>query len=415
MHPKKYFKRGEIVDITLEIDKDIFNPIYLDLLYSYTSKKDYRYISLLGGAGSGKSVFMTQRLLLRVLEEEGHRILVVRKVASTLRNSVFSLFKDIISEWGLNDFFTISNSYMTITAPNGSEIIFIGLDNPEKIKSIAGITSIWIEEATELSLQDFNQLDLRLRGEVGLHKEVILTFNPISDTHWIKKRFYDSCSSDTIKLKTTYKDNKFLDDKYVEVLESLKNSDPVYYNIYCLGEWGSTGDLVWNNYKIEDIPLNDEYYDSVFCGLDFGFNDPSALLKIGIKDGELYILDEIYKTGLTNKELMNLVTPYKDYRIIADSAEPSRIKEFYQDGFNIKGAKKGKNSIKKGIDFIRGRKLRVSPMCTNFISEISNYTYEKDREGNPTEQPIGINDHLMSALRYGTEPLQYQDKVMFLK
>lgn len=403
------------MDITLEIDKKIFNDIYLDLLYSYTSRRDYRYISLLGGAGSGKSVFMTQRLLLRILEEEGHRILVVRKVASTLRNSVFSLFKDIISEWGLSDLFAISNSYMTITAPNGSEIIFIGLDNSEKIKSIAGITSIWIEEATELSLQDFNQLDLRLRGEVGLHKEVILTFNPISDTHWIKKRFYDSSSPDTITLNTTYKDNKFLDVKYIEVLESLKHSDPVYYNIYCLGEWGSTGDLVWNNYKIEEIPLNDEYYDDVFCGLDFGFNDPSALVKIGIKDGELYILGEIYKTGLTNKELMNLVTPYKDYRIIADSAEPSRIKEFYQDGFNIKGAKKGKNSIKRGIDFIRGRKLRVSPKCTNFINEISNYTYEKDREGNPTEQPIGINDHLMSALRYGTEPLQYQDKIMFLK
>jgi Phage terminase large subunit len=142
---------------------------------------------------------------------------------------------------------------------------------------------------------------------------------------------------DTIKLKTTYKDNKFLDAKYIEVLESLKYSDPVYYNIYCLGEWGSTGHLVWNNYKIEEIPLNDEYYDSVFCGLDFGFNDPSALVKIGVKDGELYILDEIYKTGLTNRELIKLLEPYKDYRIIADSAEPSRIKEFYQNGFNIKG------------------------------------------------------------------------------
>ena len=273
------------MDITLELDKRIFNEVYLDLLFSYTSRRDYRYISLLGGAGSGKSVFMTQRHIKRVLEEEGHRLLVVRKVASTLRNSVFSLFKDIISEWGLTDLFSISNSYMTITAPNGSEIIFIGLDNSEKIKSIAGITSIWIEEATELTLQDFNQLDLRLRGETGLHKEVVLTFNPISDTHWIKKRFYDSSSPDTIKLKTTYKDNKFLDAKYIEVLESLKNSDPVYYNIYCLGEWGSTGNLVWNNYKIEEIPLNDEYYDSVFCGLDFGFNDLCSLLKIGVKDG----------------------------------------------------------------------------------------------------------------------------------
>lgn len=403
------------MDINLEIDMEVFNRAYVDILDSYKYRNDYRYISLLGGAGSGKSVGITQRTILRVLYEEGHRILVVRKVASTIRNSVFRLFLDILDEWGLTRFFKISNSYMTITAPNGSEIIFVGLDDPEKIKSIAGITSIWVEEATELTQNDFNQLDLRVRGNLGVHKEVILTFNPISETHWIKKRFYDNPAHDVIALKTTYLDNAFLDDKYVEVLQSLEHTDPVYYRVYCLGEWGSTGDLVWSNYRIENIPLDDSYYDSVFCGLDFGFNDPSALVKIGMKDGEVYILEEFYQKGLTNTELISKLQGYKQYRIIADSAEPDRIKEFYQKGFNIKGAVKGKNSVKKGIDYIRGVKLHIHPNCTNTITEISNYNYEKDKEGNPTENPIGVNDHLMSALRYGTEPLHRQDKLTFLK
>lgn len=403
------------MEISLEIDKRVFNRAYEDILLSYSARTDYRYISLLGGAGSGKSVAITQRTILRVLNESGHRILVVRKVASTIRNSVFRLFLDILEEWGLTRFFKISNSYMTITAPNGSEIIFVGLDDPEKIKSIAGITSIWVEEATELNQNDFNQLDLRVRGNLGVHKEVILTFNPISETHWIKKRFYDNPAHDCINLKTTYLDNAFLDSKYVEVLQSLEHTDPVYYRVYCLGEWGSTGDLVWSNYRIENIPLDDSYYDSVFCGLDFGFNDPSALVKIGMKDGEVYILEEFYQKGLTNTELISKLQGYKKYRVIADSAEPDRIKEFYQKGFNIKGAVKGKNSVKKGIDYIRGVKLHIHPNCSNTITEISNYNYEKDKEGNPTENPIGVNDHLMSALRYGTEPLHRQDKLTFLK
>lgn len=401
--------------LTVEIDKKVFNDAYTGLLLSNQTGL-YRYLSLLGGAGSGKSVFMTQRTIIRVLRESGHRILVVRKVASTLRNSVFKLFKDILIDWKLDRYFTISESYMIIKSPNGSEIIFMGIDNAEKMKSIAGITSIWIEEATELTETDFNQLDLRLRGKSKLHKEIALTFNPISDTHWIKKRFYDTIRSDTIRLTTTYKDNRFLDEKYIEVLESLKDSDPVYYAVYCLAEWGSTGNLVWNNYKVKEIPLDDECYDRVFCGLDFGYNDPSAFLKIGEKDGELYILEELYKTHLTNTELIELLSPYQQYRIIADSAEPARIQEFYKQGFNISGCKKKeKNYVRNGIDFIRRKKIWVHPKNKHFISEISGYVYLTDKNGNPTEEPIGVNDHLMSALRYGTEPMRKQDTITFLK
>lgn len=400
----------------IEVDPRVFNAVYRPLVFSYADRQ-YRYLSLLGGAGSGKSVFMTQRTILRMLSEKGHRFLVVRKVASTLRNSVYKLFRDVVSEWGMTRLFRFSDSYLTLDCVNGSEVIFAGLDNAEKIKSIAGITSIWIEEATELTEKDFNQLDLRLRGKnrSNLWYELALTFNPISETHWIKHRFYDTIDPDVFRLTTRYTDNRFLDSHYVKVLESLKDSDPVYYAVYCLAEWGSTGNLVWNRYKVQDIPLDDAHYDHIYCGLDFGFNDPSALVKIGEKDSELYVLDEFYQTGLTNTDLIDRLQPFKRYRITADSAEPDRIKEFYRAGFNITGCKKGKNSVKRGIDFVRGKKLWVHPQCKRFLAEISGYTYLTDRDGRPTEEPVGVNDHLMSALRYGVEPLNKQDTIQFLK
>lgn len=400
--------------MVVEIDPRVFNEVYIPYLFSYDNR-EYRYMSLLGGAGSGKSVFITQRIILRCLREEGHRILVARKVASTLRNSVYRLFKDIIYGWGLGNLFTFSDTYMNIRCFNGSEIIFLGLDNVEKMKSIAGLTSIWIEEATELSETDFDQLDLRLRGRTPLHKEIVLTFNPIHETHWIKKRFYDSVSDEVFRLTTTYKDNKFLDEKYIKVLESLKDNDPVYYAVYCLAQWGSTGNKVWTNYKVEDFSLKDSDYERVYIGLDFGYNDPSALVKIGVKDGELYIMREFYKTHLTNTQLIQHLQEYKRYRITADCAEPDRIKEFYQDGFNISPCKKNKGSVKHDIDFIRGKKIHVHHSCKNFIGEISGYVYLTDKNGTPTEEPIGVNDHLMSALRYGTQPLNRQDSVMFMK
>lgn len=400
--------------MNIEVDSRVFNPIYLPHLFSYKTS-NHRYLVLLGGAGSGKSHFIAQRTILRLLQEPNHRILVVRKVASSLRNSVYKLFKDIVTEWGLNEYFHFQDSYLKFSTSSNSEVIFTGVDDVEKLKSITGLTSIWLEEATELTFTDFNQLDLRLRGKQKWLKEIILTFNPISETHWIKKRFYDTLSEDAVKLKTVYTDNHFIDSKYVEVLTALKETDPVYYSIYCLGEWGSTGNMVWSNYKIENFNTDDKFFDRIYCGLDFGFNDPSALVKIAVKDGELYILREFYQTKLTNTQLIQKLQEFKQYRITADCAEPARIKEFYQAGFNITACKKGKDSVKHGIDFVRGRKIHIHHTCKNFISEIQQYTYLTNRAGEVTEEPIGVNDHLMSALRYGIEPLNKQDSVIFLK
>ncbi len=394
------------IDLTAlpELTNEIHYPLY---------RNQSRYLVLYGGAGSGKSVFAAQKILVRMLTEQPHRFLVVRKVARTLRFSVFSLFQDLIAQWSLSPLFKINKSDMTITCINSNQIIFAGLDDVEKLKSIAGITGIWIEEASELEQKDFQQLDLRLRGPTKYYKQIILTFNPISALHWLKKVFFDYKKENATAVKSTYKDNKFIDPEYVKVLEDLKNQDITYYKIYALGEWGILGNLVFTNYVIEDIPPNDESYNAIYYGLDFGYNDPSALIKIGWKDSEIYVLDEIYERHLTNTELIKLCESRidKKHLIIADSAEPDRIKEFKKAGFRIQPCTKGKDSVKFGIDWLKRRKIHIHPSCVNTIKEIQTYKYREDKDGNVLDEPVDFNNHAMDALRYATELLRDMKEV----
>ena len=205
-----------------------------------------RYIVCRGGGGSGKSFGIAQLLVYRMISEPGHNILVVRKVGNSLRESCFSLLKETISSYGCNDLFKINKTDMTIECVNGNRFIFRGCDDIEKIKSINNLTDIWIEEATELEVGDFRQLNIRLRGNSRYPKQMFISFNPISITHWIKKEFFDKKKKDATVIETTYKDNKFLDVEAIKVLEDFKDSDPYYYSIYCLNEWGVTGKTVFN-------------------------------------------------------------------------------------------------------------------------------------------------------------------------
>lgn len=223
------------------------NPIYYPLY-----KDQHRYMVLYGGAGSGKSVFAAQKIIRRMLEQPGHKFLVVRKVAKTLRQSTFALLCQIISDWNLAEVFEINKTEMEIRCINGSSIIHAGLDDSEKIKSIAGITSMWIEEASELEKSDFLQLDLRLRGKLKYYKQIILTFNPISVTHWLKSEFFDNPKEDAVTLKTTYKDNKFIDEAYIKVLMALKDSDEYYFQVYVLGQWGTLGKTIFDPMKVNN-------------------------------------------------------------------------------------------------------------------------------------------------------------------
>lgn len=219
-----------------KLTNDKFYPLYMD---------HNRYLVLMGGGGSGKSVFTAQKIILRMLTEKKHRFLVLRKVAKTLRESVYAELKNIIYRWGLGQLFKINKSELLIECANGNQILFAGLDDVEKLKSISGITGVWIEEASEISSEDFRQLDIRLRGQTVNYKQMMITFNPIDINHWLKKEFFDTKKDNATTIHSTFKDNKFLDAEAIKVLEGFKITDPYYYQVYALGEWGVLGKTIF--------------------------------------------------------------------------------------------------------------------------------------------------------------------------
>jgi len=379
--------------------------------YSHLREYGPRFEILYGGAGSGKSYGIAQHIVLGALDpaNRGRKYLCVRKVARTLRFSVFALLRDIISEMGLGAFFTINRSEMTFTSVTGCEIILLGLDDVEKLKSIHGVTDVWGEEATEFARDDIKQLNLRLRGP-GQRKRIVLSFNPIMATHWLKKDFFDNARDNVRIVKTTYRDNAFLDDEYRAELESLKDVDEYFYQVYALGEWGQLGNLVFTNYVIEDFPYTADDLENVRGGIDFGYNHPSAIARVGFKDGEIYIFDEFYQSRLTNTELIDHAKEfdpeYQNNLYRADSAEPDRIEEFAQAGFAIEAAKKGKDSIRHGVDYLKRYRVHIhATRCPNTAAEWQGYKYREDRDGNVFDEPVDLNNHGIDAVRYATEDL----------
>ncbi len=268
----------------------------------------------------------------------------------------------------------------------------------EKLKSIANITNIWIEEASEITQEDFQQLDLRLRGKSKINKQITLSFNPVSSQSWLKRYFFDRETENTTIIKTTYKDNRFIDEEYKKVIEELKETDYTYYQIYGLGNWGTPGNLIYHNYKVtENMP---EQFDEIIYGLDFGYNNPSALVKVGLKDKNVYILQELYESKLTNADLIEKLKPLienKNSNIYGDTAEPQRIEEISRAGYNIYPSDK---SVKDGIDYVKRQKIYIHPDCDNVIAEMQTYKWKEDRNGNVLDEPVKFRDHLMDALRY---------------
>lgn len=229
---------------TVQIDLTNLPDITNGKFYPLYNNRD-RYLVLYGGGSSGKSVFVAQKIIYRMLTEQGHRFLVVRKVGRTLRESCFALLRSTISEWGMTELFNVNKSDLYISCKNGNEILFSGLDDVEKLKSIHKVTSMWIEEASEVTAEDFRQLDIRMRGKSKNYKQIILTFNPVSVTHWLKSELVDGNKKDTTVIHSTYKDNKFLDREAIAVLEGFKDTDEYYYQVYCLGQWGVLGKTVF--------------------------------------------------------------------------------------------------------------------------------------------------------------------------
>jgi phage terminase large subunit len=360
-----------------------------DLLYNG------RYLVLLGGAGSGKSYFATQKLILRAMQSP-HRFLVLRKVERTIRESVFKLFTSVLLEEGLNEIVSINKTDKTIRFKNGSEIIFAGLDDPEKIKSIAGITGMWLEEATEFAEADFDQLDLRLRGLGSDYKQIVLTFNPIDHRHWLKRRFFDNIIPNAKCNKTTYLDNAFIDDEYKVKMGQLKEQDENLYNVYALGNWGvPLKGLIYKEWK----PYARKPQGDVVYGLDFGYNAPSGLVKVTFDDEQIYIEELLYESNLTTYQLIERLREFNlgEDPIYCDAASPDKIEELYNSGFNAQPADK---NVTEGIEKVKSMPMFVHEDSENLKKELQTYKWAQDKSGILLDKPLKYNDHLLDAMRY---------------
>jgi len=396
-----------LIDIDLSNIREAINPHFYPLL-----KDKNRYLVTYGGAGSGKSYFIAQKILIRIFvgmeTNIQHKVLCLRKTQPACRKSIFALFQGLLEDWGLkhDEFVRINRSDMSFTFRNGSQILCAGLDDPEKLKSIYGITGVWLEEANEITLEDFRQVNLRLRGQFKSYKQIAVSFNPISKMLWLYDEFFEHKKKNATVNHSTYLNNEFLiknDPEYIAELESYKEIDQTYYNIYTLGEWGQLLEGIYSNYEyIDDFP-EDKFFHDVTYGLDVGFNAPSALMFVGEHDEEFYLKELLYEPKLTHTQLIQelgslIPLKYRRERLIyVDSAEPELIKELNQTGFI---AKKSDKSVKDGINYIKRQKLYVDKASVNLCKELPAYSYRKDNNGNVLEEPIKINDHLMDAFRY---------------
>jgi len=324
---------------------------------------------------------------------------LVRKTFPSLRKSSYQLIIDKIKLFGMQEFFSINKSDLSITyEPTDSQIISASMDDPEKIKSIERVTSTWIEEPTEITEDEFIQIDLRLRGDVGTYKQHILTFNPIDQNHWIKRHFFDQPIDDCTIDHSTAEQNRWIDKRYLKILQDLANQDSTLYNVYALGKWGVLQGLIYHNWDVcKEWP---DSFDEVIYGLDFGFNNPTALLEIGYRDQELYERELLYQTGLTNADLLerlpHLIKDRNSY-IYADCAEPARIEEMRRAGWNVKESNK---SVKDGIDTCKRQRIHIHQDSVNDIKEIQSYKYKEDKNGNVIDDPVKWMDHLQDCRRY---------------
>lgn len=393
--------------INLQLSRAIFNDAYFPLLFDYS----HRYEVYYGGAGSGKSVFVAQKLLAKACASK-RKVLIIRKYGTTLRDSVYDLVKETITKWGLYKYARFNLSNYTITLPNGSVFLFKGMDDPEKIKSITDITDVWVEEATELSEDEFTQLDLRLRARVP-HLQLIVSFNPVSKVNWVYcKWFAEDVEYDraqTVILKTTHKDNRFLPPEYVAALEEKAKSNPTYYRIYALGEFCSLSKLVFNNWRVQEFD-HAAISGKLCVGLDFGFvNDPSALTASVLDEANrrLYVFKEWGATNKTNEQLARIIEAlgFGKSTIKADAAEPKSIQEIKRHGVRkISACEKGPDSIIHGIQRLQQYEIVVHPSCEALITELENYSWQKDKKsGEYINKPVDEFNHYIDALRYSLQ------------
>ncbi len=377
------------------VHSDVFNDWALAFHGNYYSHREH---FIYGGAGSGKSYAIAQHLILQLLGNDYFRCVYMRKVARTIRNSQFLLFKDIIRQWGIGELIDIREVDMTITnKANGNVLMSAGADDIEKIKSIQEPNCIWIEEATEFTLADYLQLQLRVRTRKAFNY-TIASFNPISKSHWLYE-YISKKGNEVNVIKTTYQDNKFIDEQYIYQLEALKGQDEDYYNVYALGEWGSGDRALVYKWTIGAFP-DDIGNADVFYGIDFGYNNPTAVVECAMIDGKVYVREVLYESRLTNTQLIErlkeLITN-KALPIYCDSEDTNRIEELFNHSFNVY---KSNKDVKYGIGVVNSFVPIIDRNSLNLIAEIENYKFMKDKNDNILDVPVKFKDHLMDAMRY---------------
>lgn len=392
-----------------------------------------RYRIVKGSRASKKSKTSALWYIANLSKEKYKKanLLVIRKTFRTLKDSCFTELKWAINRLGLQNQWVAKESPLEIVnVETGQKIFFRGLDDPLKVTSITvdvGVLCwLWIEEAYEIMQEsDFDTIDESIRGEVpeGLFKQITLTFNPWNEHHWIKKRFFDAPPDpDILAITTNYLCNEWLDEADKKVFERMKKQNPRRYRVAGLGDWGIVDGLVYENwheqiFSLKQIQEQHPDLKSGF-GLDYGFtNDPSAAF-IGFVDLEthtIYVWDEMYKKGLSNKKIYDTLCKmgYGKDRFTAESAEPKSNAELKSYGMRVKGAEKGKDSVNNGIQWIQDCTIIIHPRCVNFLTEISNYTWEKDKFGNKRNVPIDDFNHLMDAMRYGLEQYIRNNKWLY--
>ena len=394
----------------IKVHTNIFCPVYLPHL----NPDGHRILVFYGGAGSGKSFFVAQRLVYKALRSR-RKVLVLRKVNRTTKASTFQLLLDTLDQFGIKDLCSINRTDFTITLPNGSMFLCMGLDDPEKIKSITGLTDAWLEEATEFSLDDFSQVNLRIRDPLAADQEVILSFNPVSKANWCYLQFFAENPEleefrKTVKIiHTNYLDNPFLPPEYVQALLLMKSTNEVYYKIYALGEFGSLDKLVYNNWQKMDFDPN-SLKGQLLCGLDFGYtNDPTMFMASTLVEEErrIYVFKEWGGTGFLNDQIADQIKSmgFAKSLIMADSAEQKSIDEIKRNGIGrIKSCAKGPGSVLQGIQKLQQYEIIVHPSCVNTIEELQNYSWKKDKQTNEyINEPVDAFNHSLDALRYSLQ------------
>lgn len=406
--------------------------IYLPAIIGKGYKKFWnfkgRYRVVKGSRASKKSKTTALWYIYNMSKYNGANTLVVRKTFRTLKDSCYTELKWAIHRLHQDHLWDCKESPLEMTyKPTGQKIYFRGLDDPLKVTSITvdvgNLCWMWIEEAYEIMNEsDFDMLDESIRGECPdpLFKQITLTFNPWNERHWLKKRFFDKADDDVLAMTTNYLCNEWLDKTDLNLFEKMKKNNPRRYAVAGLGGWGIVEGLVFENWKEEEFRFitkkeADEGQQGAIkdnlkpaFGLDFGYtNDPSAFFcgQLDLQNKKLYVFDEFYEKGMSNKAIADKVAEmgFRKERITADCAEPKSIDELNTFHLHVTGAKKGKDSVNNGIQWIQELEIIVHPRCVNFLTEISNYTWDTDKFGKKLNVPIDDFNHLMDAMRYALE------------